>query len=290
MMAGKNEISKTFSKYAAEYEAFAKVQHEIGLRLLERLSYLKIAPKRILDLGCGPGVFSRELSLLYPKAHVVGLDIAPAMLALADKKQGWRHKWSLVAADMKNMPFATGMFDLVFANQVIHWGGPLAGVFRELNRVMNVNGCFMFTTLGPDTFKELRASWASVNSFAHVNEFIDMHDVGDSLLAEYFLDPVMDMELLAVHYESIAKLVRALKKQGVKNINPQRNQGLTGKASWQQFENNYQSLQTENGKFPLSYEVVYGHAWKGEKRKTERGVETLIPISQISKSGRIHSV
>jgi malonyl-CoA O-methyltransferase len=276
-----DEISKAFNKQALHYERVAKVQHEIGLRLLERLSYLKIEPRRILDLGCGPGHFSRELSRLYPNAELVGLDLAPAMLKQAYKKQGWRRKWFLVAADMKAMPFDSGAFDLVFANQVIHWGGALAPTFRELNRVMRPNGCFMFTTLGPDTFKELQLSWSTINDYAHVNEFMDMHDVGDALLEEYFLDPVMDMEHLFVHYKSLNELVRALKDQGVRNVNAKRHQGLTGKAAWQQFEKNYRALQTEQGHYPLTYEVVYGHAWKGEQRRTERGIETLIPISQL---------
>jgi malonyl-CoA O-methyltransferase len=283
MMAVKNEISKAFNKYAIEYELAAKVQREIGARLFERLQYLKIAPKRILDLGCGPGIFSRELTLMFPKAQIFGLDLAIDMLIQAKKKQNWRRKWSLVAADMKIMPIASGMFDLVFANQVIHWSEPLAQVFSELNRVMNVNGCLMFTTLGPDTFKELKTAWSGVNQYAHVNEFTDMHDIGDCLMAEHFLEPVMDMELLSVHYETLPKLLRALKSQGVRNINSRRNQGLTGKTSWRQFEKNYASMQTDKGKYPLTYEVVYGHAWKGAQRKTASGMEIMIPASQILK-------
>ncbi|WP_454780226.1 malonyl-ACP O-methyltransferase BioC [Legionella sp. WA2022007384] len=277
------EISKAFNHHAAEYERAAKVQQEIGVRLLERLQYLNMKPQRILDLGCGPGFFSYELSQMYPKAQVVGLDLAQLMLIQAQKKQGWRRKWPLVAADMVHMPFVTGAFDLIFANQVIHWGGPLQRVFRELNRVMNANGCLMFTTLGPDTFKELKHAWSGVNQHAHVNEFADMHDVGDCLMSEHFLEPVVDMELLAVHYETLPQLLQALKAQGVININPQRNQGLTGKMAWRQFEQNYSTLQTDKGKYPLTYEVVYGHAWKGEQRKTELGVETMIPISQITR-------
>ncbi len=277
------EISKAFNQHASEYECAAKVQQEIGARLLERLQYLSIKPQRILDLGCGPGVFSYELTRMYPKAQVVGLDLAQFMLTQAQKKQSWRRKWPLVAADMRHLPFAAGAFDLIFANQVIHWGGPLMPVFRELNRVMNANGCLMFTTLGPDTFKELKHAWSGVNHYAHVNEFVDMHDVGDCLMSEHFLEPVMDMELLAVHYETLPKLLKALKAQGVKNINPQRNQGLTGKTAWQQFEQNYSALQTDKGKYPLTYEVVYGHAWKGEQRKTALGIETMIPVSQIAR-------
>lgn len=280
-MARYNEICKAFNQQATEYEYAAKVQQEIGSRLFERLNYLTMKPQRILDLGCGPGVFTRQLARLYPKAQVIGLDFAHSMLIEAKKKYSWRHKWPLVTADMKQMPFASGIFDLVFTNQAIHWAQPQAHVFREINRVMNVNACFMFSTLGPDTFKEIRSSWSNANQYAHTNDFADMHDVGDALLAEHFLDPVMDMELLAVHYGSLLQLVHALKKQGVRNVNPARNHGLTGKASWQQFEKNYAALRTEEGKYPLTYEVVYGHAWKGEQRTIERGIETVIPIAQI---------
>lgn len=281
MMTLTNEISKAFNQHATEYELAAKVQQEIGVRLLERLHYVKMSPQRILDLGCGPGFFSRELALMYPKAQIVGLDLAKLMLMQAQKKYSWRRKWPLVAADMSQMPFATGAFDLVFANQVIHWGNSLPQVFRELNRVMNVNGCLMFTTLGPDTFKELKSAWSVVNDYAHVNEFPDMHDVGDCLMSEHFLEPVVDMELLSVHYESLPNLLKSLKAQGVKNINGARNQGLTGKQSWKRFEQNYSNQRTETGKYPLTYEVVYGHAWKGEQRKTTQGTETMISISQI---------
>lgn len=282
-MTFNNEICKAFSKHADHYDFAAKVQQEIGERLFERLHYLKIDPRYILDLGCGSGTFSKQLTLLYPKARIVGLDLAWAMLIEAKKKQGWRRKWSLVTADMKRMPFASGIFDLIFANQVIHWANPLSHVLRELNRVMNVNGCFMFTTLGPDTFIELKNAWSGANQYAHVNEFADMHDVGDSLMAEHFLEPVMDMELLSVHYETLPNLINALRMQGVRNINPQRNQGLTGKKSWLEFEKKYATMRTDNGKYPLTYEVVYGHAWKGEQRKTANGIETLIPVSQILK-------
>lgn len=281
MISLNDEIGKSFGKHAVEYDYVARVQLEIGQRLFERLNYLKISPRRILDLGCGTGTFSRELARAYPKAQIIGLDLAYPMLMQSVKKQSWLRKWPLIQADMAQLPFANGFFDLVFANQVIHWASSQSLVFRELNRVMNVNACLMFTTLGPDTFKELKGAWSESNAYAHVNEFRDMHDLGDDLLKEHFLDPVMDMELLSVHYESAIKLVKALHAQGVKNVNSERNKGLTGKTAWQRFEKNYANFVTQAGKYPLTYEVVYGHAWKGEQRNLERGTETLIPVSKI---------
>ena len=287
MMNVKIEICKAFNAKASEYEQAAIVQHEIGERLFERLQYLKIKPRYVLDLGCGPGSFLKRLQKYYPDAQVVGLDLAYNMLKQAKRKQGWFHKSSLVNADMTAMPFPSDLFDLVFANQVIHWAQSLPKLMSELNRVMNTEGCLMFSTLGPDTFKELRQTPVKIDTHAHTNEFCDMHHVGDCLLAEHFLDPVVDMDMLTAHYATLPKLLHALKAQGVRNINAARNPGLTGKQAWRNFEQAVSAFRTDQGKYPLTYEVVYGHAWKGSQRRTDKGTETIISVDKIGKTARI---
>ena len=284
MMNETIEICNAFNAHALEYEQSAKVQLEIGQRLFERLHYLKIKPRYVLDLGCGPGVFLRQLKKHYPKAQIVGLDLALNMLKQAKSKQTWRQKWSLINADMTALPFPAGLFDLVFANQVIHWSNPLSSVMSELNRVMAQDGCLMFSTLGPDTFLELRQAFSHADKHSHVNEFADMHDVGDCLQGLYFVDPVVDMERLTAHYASLPDLLQALKAQGVRNMNPGRNRGLTGKHAWRDFEKAMTTQSTVSGKFPLTYEVVYGHAWKGTQRKTDNGVETSISVNALRAS------
>ena len=281
MMNEKRDICKAYNAHAAEYTQAAKVQHEIGDRLFERLFYLKIKPRYVLDLGCGPGIFSQRLKKHFPEAQLVGLDLAYAMLKQAKVHQNWRCKWGLVNADMTALPFPDGLFDVVFANQAIHWANPLSAVIGEINRVMAPGGCLMFSTLGPDTFSELRQAFSTADKYAHVHDFPDMHDVGDCLMAEYFLDPVVDMEMLTAHFATLPKLLHALKLQGVRNINAARNPGLTGKQSWRTFEDAMAVRCTPEGKFPLTYEVVYGHAWKGAQRRTKKGVETLISVAAL---------
>ncbi|GGI86031.1 malonyl-ACP O-methyltransferase BioC [Legionella impletisoli] len=283
-MNRKTEICNSFNKQAKQYERAAKIQIEIGNRLFERLDYLKINPRFILDLGCGTGLFTQKLKKQYPHAKLVGLDFAEAMLQEAKTKQGWRRKWSLVNGDMAKLPFATGVFDLVFANQVLHWSSPLGKALKEISRVMNVNGCLMFTTLGPDTFMELRHAWEQVDHFSHVNDFVDMHDLGDALMQQHYLDPVVDMEMLTVHFKTLEDLLYSLKSQGVRNIHSNRNKGLTGKQRLKKFKEAYCNLRTENDRYPLTYEVVYGHAWKGAIRQTNHGTETVISIEQLKRT------
>lgn len=280
IMRFSKEVCNAFHKQAGVYDRVALVQREIGEQLFERLTYLKMEPNYVLDLGCGTGVFSKLLKKKYPKAKIVSLDIAHGMLLEAQAKYRWSPKnVFFTRADMHALPFKNNLFDLIFSNQVLHWSTDWPQLMRELNRVMHIGGCLMFSTLGPDTFLELRGE--EERRFAHTNSFMDMHDIGDILLREHFLDPVVDMEKLSVHYDDWQALLRSLKNQGVRNVSTNRNPGLTGKRAWQSFENSVQQYQTVEGKFPLTYEVVYGHAWKGEMHCSKAGVETSIPVSAL---------
>lgn len=282
----KLEICNAFNTHAHQYEQAAVVQQEIGQRLFERLDYFKKQPMSILDLGCGPGAFSKQLKKRYPQAIVVGFDLAIDMLKQAQSKQSWLKKWPLVAGDMAQLPFATAAFDLIFANQVLHWSLSLPDVLKELHRIMAPEACLLFSTLGPDTFQEIRKAWSRVDHYAHTNDFIDMHDIGDHLMAQHFLDPVVDMERLTVHYATLPQLLQALKSQGVRNVHSGRHRGLMGKGARRAFEHEIAQFKTIDGQFPLSYEVVYGHAWKGNQNYTSNGTETMISVEQLRKNSK----
>lgn len=269
------EIGQAFNAHADEYESEAQVQLEIGQRLFERLEYLKISPSRILDIGCGPGTFLRQLQQRYPDAQIVALDIAHSMLSIAKTKQMEPNQWLMLNADMHQMPFPAEQFDLIFSNQVLHWSPALPTLLQEWQRVLRPGGCLLFSTLGPDTFQELKQAFQQVDTYEHVNAFHDMHHVGDCLLGQAFSDPVVDMEMILAHYSSLSKLLHSLKAQGVKNIHEKRNTGLTGKDSWRKFEQYMLLTKTETHKYPLTYEVVYGHAWKLEHQPVQQNASAI---------------
>lgn len=268
MINRKQLITAAFNRVAKKYESAAQIQNEIGNRLFERLHLLKIQPKYILDLGCGSGYFTNKLKKLYPKAYIVSLDIAHDMLSQVKLKQNWFKTWGIVNADMHKLPFANGQFDLIFSNQVVHWSEDIKGLMVEVNRVMAKNACLMFTTLGPDTFYELKKSFAELDNFSHVNDFLDMHDLGDIVQSANYVDPVIDMDMLTAHYDSLEGLLRSLKNQGVVNISAKRNTSLSGKSTFKKLALVMQKFITESNMYPLTYEIVYGHAWKGEDKSS----------------------
>lgn len=280
----KHEIQRAFDRAASHYDLAAKVQYDIGTTLLSRLDYIKITPNTILDLGCGSGKLTQLIKQRYPKACIIGVDFAFNMLVESKKKHRLFKKWPLCQADMNKLPFADTAFDLVIANQSIHWSPNIPQVLAEIHRIMAPNACLMFSTLGFDTFTELKSAWQAADHHAHTNAFHDLHDIGDHLLATHFSDPVVDVEHLTIHYPSLHNLLQSLKAQGVRNINPQRHTGLTGKQAFVTFQNAYEALKTQTGKYPLTYEVVYGHAWRNAMTQRQDGTETFISIDVLKQN------
>jgi malonyl-CoA O-methyltransferase len=287
-MAEKNSIDKqqarrAFNKAATTYDAVAELQNEIGDRLIERLDYVRLQPARILDLGAGTGFFSDALLKRYRKADVVALDIAENMLQQVQSRGGWFRKPRCVCADGESLPFADDSFDLVFSNLMLQWCLDLETTFTELRRVLAPGGLLMFTTFGPDTLMELRASWEAADGYSHVNTFIDMHDVGDSLVTTRWAEPVMDSERITVTYRELRTLMKELKQIGAHNVTLGRPGGLTGRQRMQRMAEAYERYRA-GGVLPASYEVVYGHAWS-PLNKQAAGSSNEVPLASLQRPG-----
>ena len=256
----RRQVRASFQRAASNYDAASVLQREVAGRLLERLELTTIQPKRILDLGCGTGGNLTQLRRLYPKARLFATDLAFNMLTQAQCRAGWWRSPHLVCADALCQPFAAGSFDFIYCNLVLQWCEDLDRTFAELRRVLSPHGLLLFSTFGPDTLKELRAAWRQVDSFNHVNRFMDMHDIGDALIRAGFVEPVMDVEQLTLTYASVDSLAKDLKAIGARNVTAGRPRGLGGRRRLERLVTAYEGFRRE-GRLPATYEVVYGTAW-----------------------------
>ncbi len=280
-------VRRAFARAAPTYDAAAALQREIAARMAQRLDYVKAVPAHILDAGCGTGEALGELAARYPGARLLGLDVAPPMLALARARAHTTRAVlrrllgpvlrrspgrapAFVCGDLSALPLAAVTFDLVWSNLTLQWLNDLPRAFAEVRRVMKTGGLFTFTTFGPDTLKELRSAFARVDGHTHTSRFPDMHDVGDALVQSGFADPVMDMELVTVTYGAPDALLRELKALGATNATRGRPRGLTGPRRWHRLLSALERLRVD-GRIPATFEIVYGHAWKGEPRRTAEG-------------------
>ena len=277
----KQQARLAFERAALTYDEAAALQREIGQRLIERLQLIRLQPVAILDLGAGTGTFSKALLQRYRKADVIALDVALNMLRHTQRRGRWFRKPRCVCSDAERLPFADDSFDFIFSNLMLQWCMDLESVFTELRRVLAPGGLLMFTTLGPDTLKELRASWEAVDGYTHVNSFIDMHDVGDALVNTHWAEPVMDTERITVTYREVRTLMQDLKHLGAHNVTVGRPRGLTGKQRWQQVAGAYEQFRVD-GVLPASYEVVYGHAWSPLNKQAAAG-QIEVPLASLQR-------
>ncbi len=264
-----NVARRRFARAAATYAAAARLEAEVGSRMLERLDYLKLAPRRILEAGCGPGRESGALLKRYPGAELVELDYALPMLRRERSllsRLARRPAAMQVCGDLRQLPLAEGSIDLAWSNMALHWMADPQAALRELARAVAPGGLLLLSTLGPDTLAELRAAAGG----GRVHRFADMHDVGDALVAAGFSAPVMDAERLTVTYTGGEALLADLRASGQTFAAPGRSRGLAGRRFRSALADALQARMRE-GRLPVTFEVVYGHAWKDAPRKRAEG-------------------
>ena len=271
------------------------LRREVATRMAERLMLVKIAPQRVLDAGCGEGADIAALQKRFVDAQIIGIDGAFNMLTVAQERQRAAqsavnrllssfNKWlpagnagaasSLVCSDFAQLPFAVNALDMLWSNLALHWHPQPDRVFAEWRRVLRVEGLLMFSCFGPDTFKELRSAFELVDMQPHTLPFVDMHDFGDMLVNAGFATPVMDMETINVTYASPERLLQDVRAWGGNPLENRR-RGLLGRAAHTRLLGALEQLRGADGKIALSYEVIYGHAFKPVPKTTASG-ESII--------------
>ncbi len=268
-----HDLDRRLDAAAPRFDEHAFVHAVTREGLFTRLLPMTIRARHVLDLGCATGASVAALRQRFPKARVHALDRSRGMLA--QQRGGWLRKPSRIQADARQLPFADGSIDVVFANLLLPFVDGSERVFAEVARVLGDDGLFAFSSLGPDSFAELRSAWAAVDREPHVAEFSDMHDIGDRLVRAGLRDPVLDVDRLTVSYRRADALFADLTATGARNSLAGRSRGLTGRGRWQSFTRH---LFRDGKAFELELELVYGHAFGGAPMQA-RGPIAIDPAS-----------
>ena len=249
----KLRVRDSFDRAADTYDDAAVVQRRVCQRLLDELDLPE--PTRILDAGCGTGYGARLLRARWPDARVTGVDFAPMMLALARRASD-----DCCAADIEKLPFADASFDLWWSSLAIQWCDA-ATVFAEAARVLRPGGRLTVSTLGPDTFHELRTAFAGVDRHRHTLPFSEPDAIADALRRAGLNDVALRRETHTLHYPDLKTLLRAVKAIGAQNVGAGGRSGMMGRHAWLQLEAAYERCREAAG-LPASYDVILGYATK----------------------------
>ena len=266
-----------FDTIADGYDRHAAVQREVAARLLERLDGLNFHPGAILDLGCATGHQASALKKRFPEARVLALDSAPGMLRQARRQRGrWRRRFELVGGDAQALPLAAASLDLVFASMTLEWCQEPELVLQSLRRVIRPGGLLLIATTGPDTHRELHRALASAPDNAITGgKLIHAMQLGNTLVRAGFQEPVVDTDWLTSTHKTFASLLEDLHQTGTA---VSENPDITGSSSFDPPQ------QSENGPYPLTWEIVYASAWapnEGQPVRTSGGEEASISADSI---------
>lgn len=255
------EVYRIFQTAVSTYDQASFFYREAGDRLVEQLEWMRITPVLWIDLGMGTGYITQQLQKKYPYAQGIGLDLAPAMLHYA-RAHSFEAAWWSICGEANRLPIQENTVDLVVSHLMLPWCNEVDVIFREFYRILKPGGLLLFSTFGPDTLQEVRASWAEVDENPHVHLFFDAHDLGDFLKYTGFLDPVMQTEWLTGLYPDINKLHQDLKQTGSTNILQNRSRNLLGRERYLRFLKAYAQYRHATGQWPVTFEFIYGHCWK----------------------------
>ncbi len=245
------QVRRAFERAAAAGGDAAVLQREVERRMFERLDYIRCRPHRVLDSGCGVGHGLKLLRRRYPEADLLGMDFAPGVLGEAKREESLFERARRFAsssgrfylcADFARLPLRAASVDMVWSNLALAWAGDPLAALREVHRVLIAGGLLMFSSYGPDTLKELKAAFGAGSAARHVHSFIDMHDLGDMLVASGFAAPVMDMEVITLTYSEVPALLRDLKASGGTCAARDRQRGLMGRRAWERMLASYERI------------------------------------------------
>lgn len=284
MPARIDTVRRQFDRRARRFAQHEFIVREVGRRLIDRLQVIRLEPRRIVDVGCGAGGARQALQQRYPQAEWLGVDVSPAMLASASpapllaRLLPWRRSPAhLLCAEAAVLPLVENCADLLFSNLMLHWHPQPHRVFPEWLRVLRSDGLLLFSSFGPDTLKELRRACEAAGVPARPMPFVDMHDLGDMMVAAGFAGPVMDAETIRLTYASPQALLREVAALGG-NPRDDRAASLVSGARARALLAALEAMRDAQGRIGLSFEIAYGHAWKPQPRI--RGQST-VPLDRL---------
>ena len=278
-------VQRAFDKAAPSYDKYAVLQRTVADHLLEILDIFTTKPAQVVDLGAGTGYCTSALQKRFPKAKLTLCDISRQMLKVArSKPRRWFKTPRYVCANLNALPFAQNSVDVFFSSLAFQWCNDLDRLFKHCKDALKPDGLLIFSSLGPDTLRELRESFAAVDTNPHVHDFIDMHDVGDALVRAGFAAPVLQTDRITMTYQTMQDVMRDLRGIGAVNQASSKSRGLSSRQKFSAAQEHYEQFRHDD-LLPATYEIVYAHAFSPNNRDPRQDGSTVasFPLHQLQR-------
>lgn len=269
----KQLIIERFSKAITTYPREANVQRQIADKMIRLLTeYIPSPCSKVIEFGCGTGVYSRMLLQSLRPDELLLNDLCPDMKYccedLLSKKQV-----SFLPGDAETIPFPAES-SLITSCSALQWFESPENFFERCNALLNAQGYFAFSTFGKENMKEIRKLTGNGLPYRSRKEL-------ETALSPHFDILYSEEELIPLSFEDPMKVLYHLKQTGVNglslqpssakgkqgNLSPQENnvsQPLWTRRDLQQFCDRYTQEFNQGTSVSLTYHPIYIIAKKKE--------------------------
>lgn len=267
-MINKKILQMHFSRNAANYDAYAKVQKKMADELLKMISLDSKNTSKyldILDIGCGTGCLTKRLASYWPDARITAVDIAPGMIEYTKEKLK-DYDIEFQCVDIEEVKL-NKKFDMIVSNATFQWFNNLKGTIQKLGQMLEVNGLLAFSTFGHMTFNELKHSHEIARKKLQIDgEFppsqkffrpeeifgICKENIGDDFASTYKIDIKESLEY--EYFNSVREFLYSVKKIGANNSNKSHraNTSLT-----KEMIRTYEEMYKINGLIRATYHCIF---------------------------------
>jgi malonyl-CoA O-methyltransferase len=264
----------------ARADAAPWLHQEVARRMAERLPVILRAPETWLDWWGFGGAGAAAVQAVWPQSRRSVAEPTPALVersqaALRAPWWAWGQRRQEAAQTVSlSSELPDGQAQMLWSNLTLHTSSDPATTLAVWHRALAVDGFVMFSTFGPDTLRELRGVFAAQGWPAPHPPYTDMHDLGDLLVHGGFADPVMDQEVLQLSWSSPETLLAELRGLGG-HLGLDRFVGLRTPRWRARLLQALGDLADDQGRIRMSFELVYGHAYKPQPRPARGELATV---------------
>ncbi len=183
-MIEKTLIKRRFLRALPSYEKKAFVQKEMAYVLIEALSF-KNFYSSVLEIGAGTGLFTRFFINEYDFDFYIATDILDSCAFFFHKLPVY-----FLVADGEALPFKGEIFSLIVSNATFQWFLNLKKTFLTLKKLLIPGGILAFTSLGPETMKEIRQT-NNLPGLLSFDEILALRPPGFEILKAYSFKRVL---------------------------------------------------------------------------------------------------
>lgn len=241
----KQLIKARFTKAANSYEKEATVQRQIAVNMISLMNeYISPECKKLLEIGCGTGIFSRLLIRHIQPEWMIMNDICPEMEGNISDIMNENNMF--VCGDAEALSFPQGM-DMIASCSTIQWFANLHAFFERCYMSLNDSGFLVFSTFGKENMREISSLTGAVLPYRSKSE------LEDELVSLDYTIIHSSEEKIIKSFDTPMHILHHLKRTGVTGI---RKQSWTKKTLDEFYRKYIQQYSSGNG-VSLTYHPIY---------------------------------